>query len=42
MQDAAAKLITSIVRPVVGNDAEIAVVVQPLNRSGYYDNGEHY
>lgn len=42
MQDAAAKLITSIVKQAVGNDAEVAIVVQPLSRNSYYDNGEHY
>lgn len=42
MQDAAVKLLTSIVRAEVGEVNEIAVVVHPLVRSNYYDNGQHY
>lgn len=42
MQDAAAKLITAIVQQTVGDVADVAVVVLPLTRTAYYDNGVHY
>jgi phenylpyruvate tautomerase PptA (4-oxalocrotonate tautomerase family) len=42
MQDAAAQLITSVVKAHLDQDHEIAVVVHPLVRSNYYDNGQHY
>ncbi|WP_024872866.1 DUF1904 family protein [Tolumonas lignilytica] len=42
VQNAAAQLITTIVKQVSGHDVDVAVVVQPLARSGYYDNGQHY
>ena len=40
MQDAAAQLITSIVKSKL--EMDVAVVVQPLQRTNYYDNGQHY
>ncbi len=40
MQDAAAQLITSIVKSKL--DMDVAVVVQPMQRTNYYDNGQHY
>ena len=40
MQDAAVRLITSIVKSKL--EADVAVVVQPLQRTNYYDNGQHY
>lgn len=40
MQDAAAQLITSIVKSKL--EMDVAVVVQPLQRTNYYDNGRHY
>ena len=40
MQDAAVHLITSIVKSKL--EAYVAVVVQPLQRTNYYDNGQHY
>ena len=42
MQDKAAQLITSVVKATAGNDVGVAIVVQPLARTGYYDNGQHY
>jgi len=42
MQDAAAQLITSVIKAKVGDDVDVAVVVQPLVRTNYYDNGQHY
>lgn len=42
IQDAAAQLITSIVKAELGSESDVAVVVQPLTRTGYYDNGQHY
>ena len=42
MQDAAAQLITSIVKAASGSNDEVAVVVHPLVRTNYYDNGQHY
>ncbi len=40
MQDAAAQLITSIVKSKL--EMDVAVVVQPMQRTNYYDNGQHY
>jgi len=40
MQDAAAQLITSIVKSKL--EMDVAVVVQPIQRTNYYDNGQHY
>ncbi len=42
VQDAAARLITSAVKAQLGEAQDVAVVVLPLTRSGYYDNGQHY
>ena len=42
MQDAAAQLITSIIKAASGSNDEVAVVVHPLVRTNYYDNGQHY
>ncbi len=42
MQDAAAQVITSVVKLVAGDESEVAVVVQPFARTAYYDNGQHY
>ncbi|WP_320152385.1 DUF1904 family protein [uncultured Tolumonas sp.] len=40
MQNAAAQLITSIVKSKL--EMDVAVVVQPIQRTNYYDNGQHY
>jgi len=40
MQDAATQLITSIVKSKL--EMDVAVVVQPMQRTNYYDNGQHY
>ena len=40
MQDAAAQLITSIVKSKL--EMDVAVIVQPIQRTNYYDNGQHY
>ena len=42
VQDAAARLITQAVKAELGADQDVAVVVLPLTRSAYYDNGQHY
>nr|WP_321271186.1 DUF1904 family protein [uncultured Tolumonas sp.] len=40
IQDAAAQLITSIVKSKL--EMDVAVVVKPIQRTNYYDNGQHY
>jgi phenylpyruvate tautomerase PptA (4-oxalocrotonate tautomerase family) len=42
MQDAAAQLITSVVKAALGDVVDVAVVVNPIERTNYYDNGQHY
>ncbi|KLN62783.1 MULTISPECIES: DUF1904 domain-containing protein [Vibrio] len=41
-QDAVAKIITSQVRGMIGEDVDVAVIFTALEASSYYDNGEHY
>lgn len=40
-QDAVAKIITSQVRGIIGEDVDVAVIFTALNAQGYYDNGSH-
>lgn len=42
MQDAAVKLITDAVQAELGAEQLVAVMVLPLTRTAYYDNGVHY
>lgn len=42
VQDAAAKLITAAVQDALGAQTDVAVIVLPLTRTAYYDNGQHY
>lgn len=42
VQDAAARLITDAVKAQLGAQTEVAVVVLPLSKHAYYDNGQHY
>lgn len=42
VQDAAAKLITTAVQAELGAQIDVAVIVLPLIRTAYYDNGQHY
>ena len=42
VQDQAASLITEQVKAQVGATVDVAVIVLPLTRSAYYDNGQHY
>lgn len=42
IQDQAAQLITEQVKAQVGAAVDVAVIVLPLTRSAYYDNGHHY
>lgn len=42
VQDAVAKVLTSQIRGVIGEDVDVAVIFTALNAKGYYDNGEHY
>ena len=42
VQDAAAQLITQVVQAHVGASQDVAMVVFPLTRTAYYDNGKHY
>lgn len=41
-KDAVAMIITTQVRAVIGEDADVAVIFTPLEGSDYYDNGQHY
>ena len=42
IQNAAAQLITSVFKATVGYKGEVAVVIQPIPRTAYYDDGQHY
>ncbi len=42
VQDQAAQLITRAVKAQLGDAQDVAVVVLPLARTAYYDNGQHY
>lgn len=41
-QDAAAKLITTQVKSICGEQCRVAVIFQPLERSAYYSDGQHF
>ena len=42
VQDQAAQLITRLVKAELGDSQDVAVIVLPLTRSAYYDNGQYY
>lgn len=42
VKDSVARIITSHLRAILGEDVDVAVVFTPLEGSNYYDNGEHY
>ena len=42
VQDAAAQIITQVIQGELGPQQDVAVVVFPLTRTAYYDNGKHY
>lgn len=42
IQDQVAQCITRIVKAEIGDIGEIAVLVFPLEKTAYYDNGKHY
>lgn len=42
VQDQAAQLITQAVKAQLGAEQDVAVIVLPLTRTAYYDNGQHY
>ena len=42
VQDQAATLITRAVKAELGAEQDVAVIVLPLTRTAYYDNGQHY
>ena len=42
VQDGDARLITEAVKAELGPDQDVAVVVLPLTRTAYYDNGQQY
>ena len=42
LQDKVARLITAEIRAELGATQDVAVVILPLGRERYYDNGQHY
>ncbi len=42
LQDQVAQLITAELKAELGEAQEVAVVILPLARERYYDNGQHY
>ena len=37
-----AQIITQVIQGELGPQQDVAVVVFPLTRTAYYDNGKHY
>ncbi len=42
VQDAAAQIISDVVKAEIGDIGEVATVFHQLEKTAYYDNGKHY